>query len=490
MGRATLCVYPPGLLQPTVTKQVSMVEVSTAMPPASKRGGGTRLKKACLLAVSLLLLWRGTGPMGAVVNLAKDSTGWSSHAPEACGQAGDGWLPGVALWRSMPRPGGLPPAVQLAAAGVLLLVLSCTHSCLLEIGACAIWVASRTCAAGGLLHMHVPLLGYFRADLAVVLLAIQGLVVIGFRQLHRRLPLFLFISLALFSRTALPHPAVRYFTRDSLAWDAASEIASADSVSGGAFRMQGVSSTPEALSARECEQIHAHVLKHHADWTHANVPAPIPYFSFGLNSNHVAARSSVPTWWSVDFGFSAAEGNEGAFALSDRPAYMAHRKHVHSVMRDAAWLKEPIRSAFALHLSVSTSQIVFGGEGIISHLNNPAVHIYLPNLAFALIFNPHIDNKVFNSKLREADSVPCDDASRTALLLPLHTPPGAGLLYWNYLHSDGIPSKLPIEHVLLLLFPAPTTLAATAAHTPPHCQPSGGWSPAPPPRHLLPRHNP
>lgn len=385
--------------------------------------------------------------MGAVVNLAKDTTG-SSHALEACGQAGDGCLPGVALWRSMPRPGGLLPAVQLAVAGVLLLVLSCTNSCLLEIGSCAIWVASRTCAAGGLLHMHVPLLGYFRADLAVVLLAIQGLVVIGLRQLHRRLPLFLFISLALFSRTALPHPAVR-FTRDSLAWDAASEIGSEDSVSGGAFRTQGVSSTPEALSARECEQIHAYVLKHHADWTHANLPAPIPYFSFGLNSNHVAAQSSVPAWWSVKFGFLAAEGNEGAFALSDRPAYISHRKHVHSVMRDAVWLKESIRSVFARHLAVSTSQIVFGGEGIISHLYNPAVQIYLPNLAFALIFNPHVDKRVFSSKLREADGVQCNDASRTALLLPLHTPPGAGLLYWNYLHPDGIPSKLPIEHAVM-----------------------------------------
>ena len=367
---------------------------------------------------------------------------------ETCRQAGGESLPGAALWRSMPRPGGLPPAAQLAVAGMLLLVLSRTHSCLLEIGACTFWAVSRTCAAGGLLHMHVPLLGYFRIDLAVVLLAVQGLVVVGLRQLHRRLPLLLVVSLALLSRAALPHPAVRYSARNLPARDAAFQVAAkADSFFHGAFRTQGVSSTPAALSARECERVYSHVLDHHVDWTHANVPAPIPYFSFGLNSNHVAARSSAPAWWSVDFGFSATEGNEGAFALSNRPAYMAHRKRTRSVMRDASWLNEPIRSAFARHLGVSTSQIVFGGEGVISHLYNPAVQIYLPNLAFALMFNPHMDDAVFSSKLQKADGVQCDNASRTALLLPLHTPPGAGLLYWNYLHPDGNPSVILVEHV-------------------------------------------
>ena len=421
---------------------------AAAKSSAELRASNSRLWKI-VFGVFVLLFLSWLGHHGAsVTNLEQDTAGDSL---ETCGQAGDGGtLPGAALLRSMPRPGGLPSAAQLAVAGVILLVLSRTHSCLLEIGACAIWVVSRTCAAGGLLHVHVPLLGYFRIDLAMVLLAGQGLVVVGLRQLHRRLPLLLVVSLALISRAALPHPAVRYSTRNSPARDASLEIA-ADSEYNDwyygafeAFRTQGVSSTPAALSARECERIFSHVLDHHADWTHANVLAPLPYFSFGLNSNHVAARSSAPAWWSADFGFSAAEGNEGAFALSDRPAYMVYRERARSVMRDAAWLNEPIRSAFARHLGVSTSQIVFGGEGVISHLYNPAVQIYLPNLAFALIFNPHKDEQIY---LQEADGVPCDDASRTALLLPLHAPPGAGLHYWNHLHPDGSPSELPVEHV-------------------------------------------
>jgi len=243
---------------------------AAAKSSAELRASNSRLWKIVFgVFVLLFLSWLGHG--ASVTNLEQDTAGDSL---ETCGQAGDGGtLPGAALLRSMPRPGGLPSAAQLAVAGVILLVLSRTHSCLLEIGACAIWVVSRTCAAGGLLHVHVPLLGYFRIDLAMVLLAGQGLVVVGLRQLHRRLPLLLVVSLALISRAALPHPAVRYSTRNSPVHDASFEIA-ADSEyydwafygAFEAFRTQGVSSTPAALSVRECERIFSHVLDHHADF--------------------------------------------------------------------------------------------------------------------------------------------------------------------------------------------------------------------------------
>ena len=78
----------------------------------------------------------------------------------------------------------------------------------------------------------------------------------------------------------------------------------------------------------------------------------------------------------------------------------------------------------------------------------PAMQVYLPSVAWGVVLNPHTDNRIFKQLLSRVGRDECDDASRRAFLLPLATPPGAGLLYWNLRRHDGTPSEVPVEHAV------------------------------------------
>ena len=299
----------------------------------------------------------------------------------------------------------------------------------------AVWIASRTCAVGGLLWLPVPLVGFLRADLAILALAAEAAIATLLCALHPNLPVVMLLAGAATLRFALPHPAVRYNPNGRGA------------VHGGLVhdgKYETLKAWPGALSEGACDKLLAGVLAHHAEWTKC-ARQPVPYYSLGLSSNFASADESTPAWWSLSVGFAAAEGHEGQFVLGSRGRF--HRERTRALLNAAAWLNEPLRAALATALDVPLGRITFGGEGAIAHLPHPAVQVYLPNIAWSVAINPHTDALIFSRMLTRVGQTVCDDSTRAAFLLPLSTPPpGSGLLYWNMLDANGTASSVPLEH--------------------------------------------
>ena len=321
----------------------------------------------------------------------------------------------------------------------------------------AAWLALRVYSAGGLLWLSAPLLGYLRADAAVVATAMQAAAAGVLSRLHLQLPLALALIGALSLGLALPSPLVRVLPGGSVAL---SDVQRRGGVNA------SVDVMPSALSAATCGHMVAGVMAHRADWTHANIPglgAPLPYFSFGVSSSFARAVEDAPVWWSWQYGFAAALGNEGAFALGVRGK--AHRERSRALLRDARWLSDALRDALAVRLGVPAHLVVLGGESVISHLQHPAVNIYLPSAAWAVTINQHFDVDDFAPLLVQARGVPCDEDTRLAVLVPLLMPPaGAGLLYYNMLDEQGAPSAALIEHELAYELGSMYTWPMSLAH--------------------------
>jgi len=259
-------------------------------------------------------------------------------------------------------------------------------------------------------------------------------------RLTRRewVPLALVVTLALALRAALPQEAMRY-DRGGRLPVRASDIRRLDSANATITR------STKLFALTTCERMLAGVLQSSAEWTLAHSGQPIPYFSLGPSSNFAGKDEAPPVWWSFVRGFGAAEGNEGSRVLGRRGRY--HRERVRTLLHKAGWLNAPLRAALARHLGVQATQIVFGGEGdAVGHLWHPAVQVYLPSLAWAFVINPHEDKHVFEGLLEKAGGDECDSSTRQAFLLPLATPPGAGLYFWNLRRPDGTPSDEPVQH--------------------------------------------
>lgn len=383
---------------------------------------------------------------------------------------GAGDPPGGRLWRAAPRPGALCSSKQLALGAVLLAAIARSR---LRRGvttaAVAVWVASRVCTAGGMLWVCTPLVGYLRFELGVALLSASALLV---AVLWRRvaaittnttsLALLLVVGAAVLLRMGLPHPRVRYNIRTLALYDA------------GMLRIKRAASNETITAVRsaftpaECDEVVAGILAEHDAWTYARHATPLPYFSLGINSNHAGADERAPPWWSYEYGFARLVGNEGSRVLGLRGR--AHREQARSVLRDAAWLKTPLRRALAARLQVGPRQVVFGGEGAIAHLEPPAAQIYLPSVAWAFLVNPHSDDEKFRSLLLSVGGTHCDEASRLAFLLPVATPPGAGLLHWNLRDHHGAASDTAVERVTVYergaLYSWPLTLQHALAAWP------------------------
>jgi len=350
--------------------------------------------------------------------------------------------PGARLWSAAPAPAALSSTSQLvlgAALTACIVLSGRARRRLATLSAAAVWTAARTCTAGALLWLPVPLLGYMRADLAVVALAGQAVLAALLCLLVRVRGLAVVFAIAvLLVRGGLPHESLYYFKQSRITSNAVRLAAAANA---------SISSTAGIFSAELCEQLYAEVLQRHAEWTRADLEVPVPYFSLGVSSNHARDDEAPPAWWSLRTGFAALEGNEGSVVLGARGR--AHRERVSSLLRNADWLNEPLRAAMSAHLGVERERVVFGGEGLIRHLWHPAVQIYLPSLAWAFVVNPHIDEHVFSQLLRGSPGggAECEESTRFAFLIPLHTPSGSGLLFWNLLNQDGVATEELVEHV-------------------------------------------
>ncbi|EOD17009.1 hypothetical protein EMIHUDRAFT_244584 [Emiliania huxleyi CCMP1516] len=321
----------------------------------------------------------------------------------------------------------LPSESVVGGAALLLFVLLCTAAQCCErplrrrllASAFVAWISLRVERVGGLLFVSVPLVGFLRVDVALLSLLFEAVLGALLHKLHRRLALTLALVAILVARFA---PLTWYSTRGVLA-----ELPSLDA---------SVHEMVEMLPVRTIEQLAASVLESRPYWTLAHVAhgLPIlPYFSLGVNSNHADDDESARPFWSQAYGFRALPGNFGGRALGVDGR--VHRETSRAFMRAATWLQAPLRTALAAAVGVPRERVVFGGEGAISHLRAPAAQIYLPNVVWAMLLNPHTD-ALQRQQLQRVEGEPCNGSTRTAFLLPLLTPPGTGLSWWK-VSADG-----------------------------------------------------
>jgi hypothetical protein len=109
-------------------------------------------------------------------------------------------------------------------------------------------------------------------------------------------------------------------------------------------------------------------------------------------------------------------------------------------------LRNLLRTSIASQLGVPERSITFGCEGWLEGLRvpgYPAIQIWLPCVLWESVLNVHTDLPVAlrcDRALRAAGSSHCDPGSAMTFLVPLTTPPGAGIL-WYRAGPDGEPRE-------------------------------------------------
>jgi hypothetical protein len=299
---------------------------------------------------------------------------------------------------------------------------------------------ARAAVVGGALWLYVPLLGFFRCDVALCALLAELVVALAARELVRRAPRWLAVgsllaTVGLVRIAGVPRLVVRGpFTVDAAAgddWDA-----------------RVAESVDPLVPATLCDEIALAVWARRDLWTHITFALALPNFVFGQTLNFDGSRSgdSAP-WWSLELGLRGWGGHETARALDSDESTLARRTETTRALQALPQLRSLLRSGIASHLGVAEQSITFGREGWLQGLpvpGYPAIQIWLPCALWKSVLNVHTDLGVAlraERALRAAGFPHCDPSSAKTFIIPLTTPPGAGLLWYR----EG-PDGEPVEH--------------------------------------------
>lgn len=312
------------------------------------------------------------------------------------------------------------------------------------------YIVGNSVSAAGLLWLPLPLLGYFRAELAIAFLLLEALLVAMFlacascfgccrsAQACSLATAAVFIAAVVFQLVELP--GIHFSPHLEQA------------IESNSFGTGSVHEVPDVFSDDETEQIVSAMWKQRDRWVHITKAIGIPNLIFGHSSNFDEDADPTdslswvdPIWslgseWTLHFGLKALHGKETQHARHE--SNFKSRQDTQKLIKDLPSFLPRLRSAIAAHLGIEEGNVVFGQEGALaghSHIGYPAIQIWLPCFVWRVILNVHQDTYTFasiQSQLQRATGQRCEKKSATTFLVALADPPGAGLRWWSQ-RSDG-----------------------------------------------------
>lgn len=298
----------------------------------------------------------------------------------------------------------MPPSSTLSTNQLALTVL-------------VIWMAIRSVGAADLLFVPVPALGYFRVDVASLLLAIGGQ---ALRLLSRAVPLRWVAAAAVLLLPWVPLP--RYHIAAPFHMGEPGPVAVFSN----------------ALPLSVCRELVEHAWAARSEWTHISMAGALGGFTFGGSVNFDRRARGQPR--TVLDRLLQWRGHETADALANTEANRERRRRVQAAL--ATHFHGPLRRAYAAQLGVSSEHVFFGGETAAGRSlpgSGPSAQVYLASVAFASVVNVHVDlGYEHNVDWGAINGTDCAPRTLTSFLLPISLPRGGGgLLWWTPADPDG-----------------------------------------------------
>mmetsp|Transcript_38620 Transcript_38620/g.123915 ORF Transcript_38620/g.123915 Transcript_38620/m.123915 type:complete len:260 (+) Transcript_38620:92-871(+) len=246
------------------------------------------------------------------------------------------------------------------------------------IGALLSWVAVRATTAAGQLFLPVPLLGYFRAEagLLLVALACTAAALLPWRRLLPATCVGLAGPMALFA-VGLDPPRFRH------GGDKPVQV-----LNGSTAYFVSVAG---ALSPAECAALVRAVWDVRPSWTHASHAGALAYFHFPWSANFDKGDDPAEApLWSFSYGLRFLMGHESHHAT--HPQGAERRAAVAREAKRLFPLFAPLRRALAAHFNTTADRVIFGGDdGGWERLGAPSVQVYLPNMLWHTVHNRRTD---------------------------------------------------------------------------------------------------
>lgn len=293
---------------------------------------------------------------------------------------------------------------------------------------------SEIACCRGMRFLRVPLVGYLRHDLALMALAALTALLVGCglfydalqRCCGRRRLRWMGVVLAIAAVPLVAWAAdwlshwelvLRHWDEELLVQHAAMEEVT--------VLESGMLVAEELARAREV--VHDAVQM----WVHMTSAKGIMYFNLGVPHIGFESAEEGPEGideseaWTLDRGW----GPRGRLELelmssdSDYPDSVT----AWQARPEVAWIFERFRELVAERLNVSAEEVVLGGDSGFEDGGRPAFHIYGPSRIWQFLLNPHYD-KLYG--LKQVGDKACEERV-LSFSLPLSTPKGGGLIYWD-----------------------------------------------------------
>lgn len=284
------------------------------------------------------------------------------------------------------------------------------------------WIAVGSVSAGHTIYVPVPMIGYFRIDLAIAIIVVE-MPLLCWLMLLRKRKLFQFavMTFLLFGLPMLPdfvRPLVYLVPLQS-----------------GQYGSKVETHKSVGFSREEANTLlHDVVWQHRDKWTHISESLALGYFKFGVSLAFDAKTRFRDKLNGYTFKYGRRLTTERMKRESDYKLYFPQDgRHVQRILYNG--MARKLRLVYARTLNVTPEDVVFGNEirkaGISQReLGQPSIGITLPNLLFHWIVNPHVDY-VFENRITTA-TIPCQKSGEViAVMIPLAAPPGSGLAYWT-----------------------------------------------------------
>ena len=321
------------------------------------------------------------------------------------------------------------------------------------------WVLGGTeWAAGGEYFVPVPLVGFLRGDAALPLLALE--ILAGAKLVRaarrRRWILVPVLAAAIF---VLPLLRITLFAVKKIDPDWFEPPYPA---------LDDIRTVPHAIAPRDVDRIVDFALRNQDRWTKVSLRQVLGNFFLGTSKSFDKATEGGRLY-SLRHGWRLSPSRdtclETDFVAHDFCA--ARQDRLAEEMHSELW--GVLRKTYAAALGTAPERVVLGSEGHpalrAGEVGFPAVHAFLPNLAWQLVLNPHTDigrvhahHAILSDATNGAafaalglDVGRCQKSSYTSLLLPLTTPDGAGLQFWS---DQGRIHRVTYELGSVYTFPA------------------------------------
>ena len=282
-----------------------------------------------------------------------------------------------------------------------------------------VYISSRSVYTSAGTFIWVPLTGLWRMDIGVALLLLfSALFAIGAHVVSTRVRWMiasciaaLHIAMA-FELVALPF----YYIRPPRWLHPRAEV----TIWKGALPPAALTNLTQA------------VWQHKGLWTKISMSKPLPYAVLGSTSNFDRAIDPPTAFWTLNYGFRhwlLPHTVESAHVLL--PQGEPHRRSMNQAIDQMRpWLSPLLRASIARVLKTTPDQILLGGDDGFEGGTYPAIQVWLPNLLWASVINPHTDSTITQAPRLMVTGLGCNESTTRSFLWPISAPTGTGLIVW------------------------------------------------------------